>query len=1050
MPCRKIMKQRSKKGGRSNKAGHYKATPKRSRSAKEVPHHSTGTSEKIKIARVICERDEAVEQQRATIEILRVISSSPGALEPVFNIILESANRLCEANYGTMYLREGNGYRAAARQGHLPETVDRLWWRGDVFQPPPGVPMSRAIATRRPVLVTDLAEEPSYREGSAWIIAGVDQAGIRSMCTVPMLKDDEVIGFVSFYRREIRPFNEQQISLVQNFANQAVIAIENTRLLNELQESLDQQTATSDVLGVISKSPGELAAVFTSILNNATRICQANFGTLFLREGEALRVAAHHGSLAKAWDEQWRIGMLLRPDAELQAFQTLSSGRPLQVVDLSKAPSYLARNPKAVNSVEVGGIRTMVTVPMLKDSEAIGVITIFRSEIREFSGKQMALVTNFAAQAVIAIENARLLTELRESLDQQTATTDVLGVINASHGDLQPVFEAMVEKARLLCGADAGHLALPVGGDYRTVAVSTMSPEMERVIRSVSYAPGRGTAIGRALAERHSVQISDIGADNEHAARHAARKGFIKTILGVPLLREGEAIGAFGLSRQRVEPFGERQIELVRTFADQAVIAIENTRLLNELRESLERQTATSEVLRVISTSTGVLQPVFDTMIENATRLCGAEVGTFVLRDGDGFLGVAVYGHSLRYANVVARFDRAPPDTGLGQIEATRQTVQVADVAAAGGGYEAVRCLNPDFARVRTALYVPIVNERDLIGGFMIYRHEVRPFTEKQVTLVENFAAQAVIAIENARLLNELRQRTDDLTKSLEDLRTAQDRLVQTQKLASLGQLTAGIAHEIKNPLNFVNNFSGLSVELIGELQEVLGRVCADDETRRDISELAETLRGNLDKIAQHGKRADSIVKNMLLHSREGSGEHRRVDINTLVEDALNLAYHGARAERQDFEIALRRSFDPAAGEADIYPQDITRVLLNLISNGFYAALKREGQGDDDFEPTIAAATRDLGDSVEITIRDNGIGIPPDVKEKMFNPFFTTKPTGEGTGLGLSISHDVVVKQHAGTIEVETEPGAFTAIRVILPRAPVMAPVPHAGRNVRS
>jgi two-component system, NtrC family, sensor kinase len=273
------------------------------------------------------------------------------------------------------------------------------------------------------------------------------------------------------------------------------------------------------------------------------------------------------------------------------------------------------------------------------------------------------------------------------------------------------------------------------------------------------------------------------------------------------------------------------------------------------------------------------------------------------------------------------------------------------------------------------------------------------------------------------------------LSKSLDDLRTAQDRLVQTQKLASLGQLTAGIAHEIKNPLNFVNNFSSLSAEMIDELHEVLGRVQADQETRNEIAELADTLRDNLGKIVQHGKRADSIVKNMLLHAREGSGEHRPVDINALVEESLNLAYHGARAERHEFNVTLGRSFDPAVGQADVFPQDITRVLLNLISNGFDAVAKRKREVDrGDFEPMLAAATRNLGDCVEIKIRDNGTGIPPDVKEKMFNPFFTTKPAGEGTGLGLSISHDIIVKQHAGSIEVDTRPGEFTEIRIILPR----------------
>ena len=445
-----------------------------------------------------------------------------------------------------------------------------------------------------------------------------------------------------------------------------------------------------------------------------------------------------------------------------------------------------------------------------------------------------------------------------------------------------------------------------------------------------------------------------------------------------------------------------------------------------ELSESLQQQTATADVLKVISRSTFDLQTVLDTLVESAGRLCEADEG-LILQPRDGAYRLAAScGLTPEKRQFLAGYLFKPGgETAVGRALSEGKTVILNDGLSPLPG-------DPNPAQTRLA--IPLLREGVPMGVFVLTRREKRPFSEKQIELITTFADQAVIAIENVRLFEEVQARTKELAASLEELRTAQDRLVQTEKLASLGQLTAGIAHEIKNPLNFVNNFAALSGELIDELNDVLKPAALDEKTREEIDELTHMLKGNLEKVVQHGKRADSIVKNMLLHSREGSGEHRPADINAIVEESLNLAYHGARAEKAGFNITLKRDFDPAAGQIDLYPQEITRVFLNLISNGFYAATKRKEAGDEGFEPALSAATRSLGNKVEIRIRDNGTGIPPEVKEKMFNPFFTTKPAGEGTGLGLSMSHDIIVKQHGGTIDVATEPGAFTEFVITLPR----------------
>jgi len=472
-----------------------------------------------------------------------------------------------------------------------------------------------------------------------------------------------------------------------------------------------------------------------------------------------------------------------------------------------------------------------------------------------------------------------------------------------------------------------------------------------------------------------------------------------------------------------------------KTAADPQQIIAELERKLDERTserdEALERQTATAGILQIIASSPSDVQPVFDAIAERSKRLVNA-LSTTVFGIVDGMMHLTAFTPTNPEADATLRATFPAPLSKFSWGESIRRG-EIYRVADSESEPEGLR----DLARQRgwrSCLCVPLLRDGKPIGMIGPTRAEPGPFADHDVQLLQTFADQAVIAISNVELFQQVQERTRELSASLDDLRATQDRLVQTEKLASLGQLTAGIAHEIKNPLNFVNNFSALSAELIEEMKDVLSDISLDNNKREELDQITKMLKDNLEKVVQHGKRADSIVKNMLQHSRQGSSEHRVVDINAIVDESLNLAYHGARAEKEGFSITLQRDLDPSVGMADVYPQEITRALLNLVSNAFYATTKRKAEAGDGFEPVLYATTKNLGDKVEIRIRDNGTGIPEEVKKKIFNPFFTTKPAGEGTGLGLSMSHDIIVKQHGGSIDVESEPGLFTEFKIVLPR----------------
>jgi two-component system NtrC family sensor kinase len=638
--------------------------------------------------------------------------------------------------------------------------------------------------------------------------------------------------------------------------------------------------------------------------------------------------------------------------------------------------------------VDLGRARSAVRVPLIKDSKLLGILTVYRQEVRPFTDKQITLLQNFAAQAVIAMENARLLTETREALEQQTATAEVLQVINSSPGDLTPVFDAILEKAHSLCDIAQGSLELYDGEWFRAVAVRGLSDEFAEILRQ--GCPAAANPATRPLLEgSRFAHILDLAETDYTVTRSAAELDAVRTLLCVPLRRDGRLLGMIASARQEVRPFSDKEIVLLENFAAQAVIAMDNARLLNEIRQRHAELRVTFDNM-----GDGVA------MFEGALRLAAWNRNfQDLLELSDEFLAgrpsLADYFHYLATRGEYGSTDLQAELSRF--IEDTERQMRFERTRPDGRIIEVRRNAVPG-------------------GGFVLIYADI---TERK------------------RAEEEIRAASDTAEKALQELQAAQASLLHAQKMAALGQLTAGIAHEIKNPLNFVNNFAGLSVDLLDELKDTVEPAMAAREKNKriEVDEVVQMLTGNLEKIAEHGKRADGIVTSMLAHSRGSSGERQNVDLNALVEEALNLAYHGARAQDQSFNITLERELDRNMAPVELVPQEITRVFLNLFGNGFYATTKRSREATDAaYRPVLKVATRDLGEAIEVKVRDNGTGIAPEQRDKLFQPFFTTKPTGEGTGLGLSISYDIVTQQHGGTIEVDSAFGEFTEFTVRLPR----------------
>jgi GAF domain-containing protein len=928
--------------------------------------------ENVRLVKALESRNAALtnslEQQTATAEILRVISSSPTELQPVFDTILANACRLCNATLAVLWRFDGEFLIGAAHHKASPRFAESIM---RPVRPSREGPARLAALERRVVHVADMATEPGY----APMVLQYEHA--RTVLAVPLLRDDDLVGVVAMWRREVQPFTDKQIALLKTFADQAVIAIENVRLFNETKEALDRQTATSEILRVISSSPTDVNPVFRTILANANRLCDASFSVLWLWDGEAPTAVAHE-NVSPAMAEALRTARPL-PNRRNPLGLSILEQTIVHVADVLADSRF---TPEDVPTYRLEGARSIVAVPMVREGALVGVINAWRREQRSFSDGQIALLRTFADQAVIAIENVRLFTELQEknraltaALEQQTATSEILRVISSSPTDLTPVFDAILANACRLCGATLAALWRVSGNDLVGTASHNGSPEFAEHMRRNPLMPSRKGPTRLAALERRTVHIADMTIEPGFSpvSLHLEKA---RTVLSVPLLHDAALVGVLSMWRREVRPFTEQQIALVQTFADQAVIAIENVRLFTELQartmeltRSVGELRALSEVGQAIS-STLDLRAVLNTIVARATHLSGTDAGVIYEYDEQREIFVPRATEHLE-AEIVETMLATPVRRGegaTGQLAEVHEPNQVPDIL-----------VTPAESRVRGALVragyrallaVPLVREDHLLGGLTVIRKAAGAFAPEVIELLRTFATQSALAIQNARLFLEIEGKSRQLE-------------VASQHKS---EFLANMSHELRTPLNAIIGFS-----------EVLGD--------RLFGELNDKQEEYLKDIHASGQHLLSLINDILDLSKVEAGrmELELTDFNlpATLDNALTLVRE--RAARHG--IALDMSVDERLDQVRADERKIRQVVLNLLST----AIKFTPEGGQ-----IAVRALPVDGSVEVSVNDTGVGIAPEDQEAIFEEFRqvgTTAKKVEGTGLGLALSRKFVELQ---------------------------------------